>query len=283
VPPISARTRVAAVIGDPVHHSLSPVLHNAAYQALELDWVYVALPVAAGRFGAAIEAMRTFGLVGLSVTMPHKTAAAAGADALSPTAARLGSVNTLTRHGDRVHGESTDGPGLIDALRAEHSWHPEGRECAVLGTGGAARAVVLALAEAGAAKVAVLGRRPDAAAQCAALAGTAGLVGTAADVARAALVVNATPVGMTGVRDAVPFELDAGSFGKGQLVVDLVYAPSQTALMGLAAAAGASVGNGLGMLIHQAARQIALWTGLGAPVEVMRTAALAALDGPAAP
>lgn len=283
MPPISARTRVAAVIGDPVHHSLSPVLHNAAYQALELDWVYVALPVAAGRFGAAIEAMRTFGLVGLSVTMPHKTAAAAGADALSPTAARLGSVNTLTRHGDRVHGESTDGPGLIDALRAEHSWHPAGRECAVLGTGGAARAVVLALAEAGAAKVAVLGRRPDAAAQCAALAGTAGLVGTAADVARAALVVNATPVGMTGVRDAVPFELDAGSFGKGQLVVDLVYAPSQTALMGLAAAAGASVGNGLGMLIHQAARQIALWTGLGAPVEVMRTAALAALDGPAAP
>lgn len=282
MPPISARTRVAAVIGDPVHHSLSPVLHNAAYQALGLDWVYVALPVAAGGFPAAIEAMRTFGLVGLSVTMPHKTAAAAGADALSPTAARLGSVNTLTRHGDRVHGESTDGPGLIDALRAEHSWHPAGRECAVLGTGGAARAVVLALAEAGAAKVAVLGRRPDAAAQCAALAGTAGLVGTGADVARAALVVNATPVGMTGAHDAVPFELDAGSFGKGQLVVDLVYAPSQTALMGLAAAAGASVGNGLGMLIHQAARQIALWTGLGAPVEVMRTAALAALDGPAA-
>lgn len=282
MPSISARTRVAAVIGDPVHHSLSPVLHNAAYDALGLDWVYVALPVTAGRFPAALEAMRACGLVGLSVTMPHKAAAAAAADALSPTAAHLGSVNTLSRHGDQIHGESTDGPGFIDALRAEHAWHPSGQECVVLGTGGAARAVVLALAEAGSARVAVLGRRPDAAARCAALAGRSGVVGTAADVRRAALVVNATPVGMVGGHEAVPFELDAGSFGEGHLVVDLIYAPSQTALMRVAAAAGASVGNGLGMLIHQAARQIALWTGLGAPIEAMQAAALAALAHPAA-
>jgi shikimate dehydrogenase len=271
---LSAATRVAGVIGDPVHHSLSPAIHNAGFAALGLDWVYVAFPVAAGQAGAAVAAVRTLGLGGLSVTMPHKAAAAAAVDRLSPTAARLGVVNTVYRHGDELVGDSTDGPGLVDALRADHDWDPHGRRCMVLGTGGAARAVILALAEAGAAEVTVVGRRAESAASGAALARGVGTVGEVASAGDADLVVNATPVGMagSGSGDALPLGLDPAVIGAGQLVVDLVYAPAVTPLLEEAGRQGADTGNGLGMLVHQAARQFAMWTGEPAPVAAMRAA-----------
>lgn len=277
----TAATRVAAVIGDPVRHSLSPTLHNAAYRSLGLDWVYVALPVGAGHAAAAVGAMRTLGLAGLSVTMPHKAAAAAAVDRLSPTAARLGVVNTVTPRDGELHGDSTDGPGLLDALRAEHAWAPAGRRCLVVGAGGAARAVVLALAQAGAAEVVVTARRDEAARAAAELAGAAGRVGPAAEADGADLVVNATPAGMAG--GPAPADLPAGlepsRLGPGQLVVDLVYAPAVTPLLAAAAAAGAATAGGLGMLVHQAARQVAAWTGLGAPVAEMWAAATSATPG----
>lgn len=273
----SATTRVAGLIGDPVHHSLSPVLHNAAYRAMGLDWVYVVLPVAAGRGPAAIDAMRTLGLAGLSVTMPHKAAVVPAVDRLGPTARRLGVVNTVTRIGEELVGDSTDGPGFIDALRSDLHWSPAGQDCAVLGTGGAARSVVLALAEAGARRVIVVGRRAEAASQCAGIAGQVATVGTAAEAAEAALVVNATPVGMTGAATGLPFDLDPDRFGPGQVVVDLIYAPAVTPLLEIAAQRGATVVNGLGMLVHQAARQIAAWTGEEPPRQVMADAARQAL------
>jgi shikimate dehydrogenase len=270
---------VAGVIGDPVHHSLSPVLHNAAYRAMGLDWVYVALPVPAGRAAAAIDAMRTLGLVGLSVTMPHKAAVAAAVDRLAPTARRLGVVNTVTRVGDALVGDSTDGAGFVDALRSDLSWSPAGRRCVVLGTGGAARAVVLALAEAGAAEVRVVGRRPDAVIACVGVGGPSAGVGAVSDARGADLVVNATPVGMAGHPASLPFDLPTSSFGRGQVVVDLVYVPAVTPLMAAARHAGAIAANGLGMLVHQAARQIAAWTGEEAPRQAMTAAAHAFLDG----
>ena len=144
----SAHTVVVGVIGDPVDHSLSPALHNAALAELGLDWAYVAFPVPAGRGQAAVAAMADLGIRGLSVTMPHKQGAALACHQLSPVAERLGVANTVTNLSGDLVGDSTDGPGFIDSL-ADQGWHPEGKRCLVLGAGGAARAVVLALAEAG--------------------------------------------------------------------------------------------------------------------------------------
>ena len=280
----TAATRVAGVIGDPVGHSLSPVLHNAAFEALGLDWVYVALPVPAGQGAAAVAAVRTLGLAGLSVTMPHKADVARAVDRLTPVAERLGVVNTVVARGEEIYGDSTDGAGFIDALRADEGFDPAGRRCVVLGTGGAARAVCLALAGAGASAVIVVGRRPDAVAACVALAGPAGRPGTVEEVDGADLVVNATPVGMglpsTAAGPLLPFSLDPERLGPGQLVADLVYAPAVTPLLTVARQRGAGGVNGLGMLLHQAGRQIEAWTGLRAPLDVMSAAALAALGPP---
>jgi shikimate dehydrogenase len=268
-------THVVGVIGDPVDHSLSPVLHNAAFVALGLDWVYLAFPVAAGAVPGAMAGMRSLGLAGLSVTMPHKAAVAAEMDRLSPTGARLGAVNTVVRRGSELFGESTDGAGLLAALRVDEGWEPEGRRCVVLGAGGAARAVILALAGAGATTVSVVARRPDAAADAAALAGPAGASAPVEVVGDAELVVNATPVGMTST--SLPLGIDPSRLGPGQLVVDLIYRPPSTPLLDAARAAGTRVANGLGTLIHQAAAQSRLWTGMDPPLQVMSAAALAAL------
>jgi len=256
---------------------LSPALHNAAFAALGLDWVYVALRVREEDLAGAIGGARALGLAGLSVTMPHKATVAAAMDELSATAARLGAVNTVVRRGSQLFGESTDGAGLLDALRADHGWQPEGRRCVVLGAGGAARAVVLALGEAGAARVSVVARRAGAGRAAAVLAGAVGVVASVDAVADADLVVNATPVGMTGVD--LPLGLDPGRLGPGQLVVDLIYSPPSTAMLDAARAAGAAAVNGLGMLIHQAAHQSRLWTGLEPPLAVMSAAAVAAISG----
>ena len=283
-----ASTRVAAVIGDPVGHSLSPVLHNAAFSALGIDWVYVAFRVARGQAGAAVEAMRTLDLGGLSVTMPHKADVAAAVDRLGPVASRLGVANTVSwsrRSEDaELLGESTDGAGFIDSL-ADDGFDPSGRACVVLGAGGAARAVTLALAGAGARTVTVVARRPDAARDCAFLAGPAGRPIEGADIeglrdslTAADLVVNATPAGMAG-HDELPLGLDPRWMGPQHFVADLVYAPAVTPLLAAARRRGAAGSNGLGMLIHQAGRQVELWTGRPAPLPAMSAAAVAALTG----
>jgi shikimate dehydrogenase len=271
---ITAKTAVAGVIGDPVEHSLSPALHNAAFAALGLDWVYVAFPVPAGRGQAAVRAVADLGIRGLSVTMPHKAPAALACDRLTPVAERLGVANTVTNADGLLVGDSTDGAGFVDSL-LEQGWSPAGKRCLVLGAGGAAKAVVLALAEAGVSRVSVVARRQEQALAVAALAGTAGEEGSVESADEADLVVNATPVGMDG--EELPFGLEAKRLGPGQLVTDLIYAPSVTPLLRAARQRGALTSNGLGMLIHQAARQVKAWTGQEAPVEAMSAAALRSL------
>jgi shikimate dehydrogenase len=216
--------------------------------------------------------MRALGIAGLNVTMPHKTDAALACDELSPRATALRSVNTVVLRDDALFGDSTDGEGLVRALR-EEGCDPAGRSCAVLGAGGAGRAIVEALGAAGA-QVTVVARRPDAAAEAAALA--PGASATTFDrvaelVAAADVVVNATPLGMRG--EAPPF--DPALLHPGQLVYDTVYHPAETALLAAARARGVSAANGLGMLVHQAALAFELWTGESAPLAVMREAARA--------
>jgi shikimate dehydrogenase len=272
---ISGASRVAGVIGVPVRHSLSPAIHNAAFAETELDWVFLAFEVADGDAPAAINAARVLGIDGLSVTMPHKATVIEALDKLSPTAEKLGAVNAIVREGTEFVGHSTDGPGLVNALAFDEGFAVEGKRCVVLGAGGAARAVVLALADAGAAEVVVVNRTAQNAERAAALAGAVGRVGTQEDARDADLVVNATPLGMLGQPDvpAVPADL----FHPNPLVVDLVYAPPITATIKAARAAGAHAVGGLGMLVHQAAHAFTLWTGHDAPLAAMSAAAMAAI------
>ena len=285
----TGRTAVAAVIGDPIRHSRSPQIFNAAFAATGLDWVYVALEVPAGEVPAALEGMRALGLAGMSVTMPHKAAvathlarpgAAAVGDDLAPAARRLGAVNSVERRDGALIGHNTDGAGFVASLRADAGFDPAGRRCVVVGAGGAARALVLALADAGAADVVVANRTRSAAERAAELAGPAGRVidlptgaGPGDDLRRelagADLLVNATPVGMDGASSPV----DASVVHAGQLVADIIVEPVVTPLLREAAARGAATLGGLGMLARQAAVSFEIWTGLEAPIEVMVAAA----------
>ena len=267
------------MLGHPISHSLSPTLHNAAFAASGVDWVFVALDVDAPQADTAIAGVRALGIDGLSITMPLKEVAAHAVDRLSPAAATLGAVNTVVREGDELVGYNTDGDGFLDALRVDHGWDPTGRSCLVFGAGGAARAVVLALAEAGAADVAVVNRTAARAERAVALAGACGRIGSVADVAGADLVVNATPIGMAGAgADGATWDAAVDALrGPGQVVVDLVYYPALTPLLAAAQDRGARPVGGLGMLVHQAAHAFTLWTGQPAPVSVMAAAAAAAL------
>ena len=272
---LSGATRVAGVIGDPVRHSISPAIHNAAFAAEELDWVFVAFEVADGDAPAAIAGARALGIDGLSVTMPHKATVIEALDRLTPTAEKLGAVNAIVREGTEFVGHSTDGAGLVDALAYDEGFDVAGKKCVVLGAGGAARAIVLALGEAGAEDIVVVNRTPQNAERAAALGGGVARVGAEADAFAADLVVNATPLGMVGHADQPA--LDPGFFHADQLVVDLVYAPLITPTIKAAREAGAHAVGGLGMLVHQAAHAFTLWTGHDAPLPAMSAAAMAAV------
>jgi shikimate dehydrogenase len=281
---VTGYTHLAGVIGDPVRHSLSPVMHNAAFASAGLDWLFVALPVERGAGVRAMDAIRALGIEGLSVTMPHKADAASACDELRGDAGRLRSVNCVSRgDGGTLVGESTDGEGFLRSLR-EAGHEPSGAAALVLGAGGAGRAVVLALAGAGA-RVTVAARRPEAAAEATALAPGIDSVGWDAVGAAARssdLIVNATPIGMGG---AAPGEepgrlpLGGADLRAGQVVADLVYHPRRTALLELADARGAATVEGVGMLVHQGAIAFERWTATPAPITVMRDAVLGALAG----
>jgi len=271
----SGVTRVAGVIGDPVRHSLSPAIHNAAFSETGLDWVFVAFPVPAGEARVALDGVRALGIDGLSVTMPHKEAVTGAVDRLSPTARALGAVNTVVREGSELVGHNTDGDGFLDALRADEGFEAEGKRCAVMGAGGAARAVILALARAGAADIAIINRTEANAARAAVLGAPSARVAPVEHVKKADLVVNATPVGMPSLAAGSPLSPD--QLRAGQLVVDLIYVPPVTPLMEAARTAGAHGVSGLGMLVHQAAHAFRLWTGHDAPLAAMSAAAIATL------
>lgn len=278
---ISAATRTAGVIGLPIRHSLSPAIFNAAFVASGLDWAYLAFEVPEGAAGLAMAGVRALGLEGVSVTMPHKAAILDALDELTEDASALGAVNCVERRGSNLVGHNTDGPGLVDSLRLDEGIDPAGRRIAVVGAGGAARAVIRALGRAGATEVVVINRSPDPAVVAASLAGAVGRVGVPGDASAADIVINATPLGMGVVvgQDGhhEPLPIDPELLGSGQVVVDLVYHPSVTPLLHAARERGLRTVNGLGMLIHQAAHAFRTWTNEEPPLEAMSAAAVAAL------
>jgi shikimate dehydrogenase len=250
---------LAGVLGFPVAHSRSPAIMNAAFAELGLDWRYVKLPVPPERFAETTRALPGSGFRGANVTIPHKLAARALADELTPAAAAIGAANTLSFEHGRVLADNTDAGGLLDALGED----PRGRTALVLGAGGAGRAAVWALREAGA-EVAVWNRTPE---RARALADELRVEHAERPRRAADILVNATSLGLHGEDLPAELELEPAA-----LVADLVYGRAPTALCRWAEAAGARVVEGLEMLVRQGARSLERWTGRPAPLDVMRRA-----------
>lgn len=270
---INGKTKVYGIIGNPVSHSMSPLMHNTAFQAEGENRVYIPLPVEDVAQGLA--GMRGLGLYGASVTIPHKEAVMELLDVIDPVARKIGAVNTLhvveTEQGRQLHGSNTDWLGANRAL-TDHI-DLAGKKAVVLGAGGSARAIGFGLLETGA--HVVLASRTESRGRS--LADELGcswysldeLPGLAGDI-----MVNATSVGMSPEEDRTLATRE--TLGSYKVVMDIVYAPLRTRLLREAETAGCTVVNGLEMLLYQGVAQYELWTGRNAPVEVMRRVLLEA-------
>jgi 3-dehydroquinate dehydratase/shikimate dehydrogenase len=268
---IGPGTRVYGVLGSDVLRSLSPAIHNRAFAELGLDAVYV--PLQAGSFDAFLQALPDLELSGFSITRPYKQAILPHLVSCDAEAARAGSVNTVSvREGGTLAGCSTDGEGVLEPLRRRQD--VAGRRVALVGGGGAARAAALALRCAGA-RVTVLARRIEQAADVAAATGSEHAALDRLDALDWDVLLNATPVGSGAARGQMP--VPAGSLRPGRVVFDMVYEPRDTPLLAAARARGCETIEGVEMLVAQAAGQLAFWTGAEPPLAAMTEAALAAL------
>lgn len=270
-------SQFVGILGWPLEQTLSPVIHNVAFRRAALDWTYLTWPVEPLLLGDAVRGLRALGAAGANVTMPHKETVIEYLDELSGDARDVGAVNTIQRLGDRLVGHNTDVDGFAEFLAGDAGFDATGKDALVLGSGGAARAVVKALDALGTGRVTVAGRDPGRTEAVAGLTEAAGPAAwdEAAKLAAAAdLVVNATPLGMHGEH-----VLPDVAFAVGQCVVDLIYLPPSTPLVEAARAAGAQAWGGLGMLVRQAAASFTIWTGQAAPLEAMSAAAVHAIGG----
>lgn len=282
---LSGHTLPFAVLGHPIGHTLSPVMHNAAFGSLGLDAIYLAFDVAPERLLAVLPVMQTMGFKGVNLTVPLKEVAFKGLADLDESARRLGAVNTVEFRPDGLRGHNTDGKGFLTAVKEAFGTSVKGLSVFVLGCGGAGRAVAITAAVEGAERILLAdidGNRCLSVAKDIAVFAPAVKVETvgteAASWARrirdAGLIVQASPVGMK-PEDVCP--VPSSAFRKGQLAFDLVYNLPETCFTRTAAAGGAKAVNGLGMLLHQGAEAFTIWTGQPAAVGVMRQALEGAL------
>ncbi|MEM8600177.1 MAG: shikimate dehydrogenase [Bacteroidota bacterium] len=277
----TAHTRLALLLGDPVAHSRSPAIHNAAFRALGIDAVYLASRVAPEDLGDAVAGLRALGVLGANVTIPHKQAILPHLDALTPVAEAIGAVNTVVPQPDgTLLGTNTDAAGFFEPLRPyadqlDGADQLNGAEAVVFGAGGAARAVVYALlTEVALPRLTLVARSP---AKAKALAddftdldphrilAVRSNDDASAVVRSATLLVNATPLGMHGTHEAATPWSNAADFHAEQIAYDLVYTPAETRFLREAAARGATALGGIAMLIGQAAEAFRLWTGQTMP------------------
>ncbi|MFD2169201.1 shikimate dehydrogenase [Tumebacillus lipolyticus] len=271
--PTSA-TRLVGLFGHPVAHSKSPQMHNAAFAHLSLDYSYLAFDVEPKRLQSAVESIRTLRMRGVNVTIPHKVAIIPYLDRLSREAELIGAVNTVVNDQGVLTGYNTDGIGYLSALEEETGFNVSGQRVLVLGAGGAARAVTVQLALRGTSELVVAARTAEKAAglvdELQALTRSAALSWEAAAAQLDAydLIINTTPVGMHPDDGALPIQVER--LRPGQVVSDLIYNPLHTRLLQEAKARGCITVGGLGMFIHQGAHAFAHWTGVDAPVDVMR-------------
>ena len=258
---------MAIVVGQPINHSLSPLIHNTAFTIANLKWTYHAVDVPKEKAQECIEAIRDNNIRGVSVTMPLKEAVIPFLDELSETAKELKAVNCISWDGEKLVGHNTDGDGFVNSLVAETGEGISGSSFAIVGAGGAARAVIRSLREASVAKITVVNRTHDKAIVAAQLGGVNASVGTTELIPECDYVVNATSIGMAGTENEGSMPFPARYLKSSHTVVDLVYNPIETPLLLAARKAGATGITGVGMLVHQAALQYQLWTGMGAPIQ----------------
>lgn len=273
----------AGVIGYPLSQSLSPTIFQAAFDVAGIDARYEKWVTRPEEIEARITSLRADDVLGANVTIPHKEAVVALLDRLDPLVERLGALNTIVNDGGRLVGHNTDVAGFARSLREDAGYDPSGCRAVVLGAGGAARAIVVALIEGGAARVTVVGRTASRAEKLIAdlrpyarstSLGAGGANGALRD---AGLIVNCTPLGTRGTDAAGQSPIAAEDIPAGAMVFDLVYNPPETPLVRAAKARGAKAVSGLGMLVYQAAESFRLWTGRDAPADVMFVAGRAAL------
>jgi shikimate dehydrogenase len=280
---ISGKTKICALIGDPVEHTMSPAMHNAAFQKLALDYTYIAFRVKPEQLKEAVAGFRAFGIRGFNVTIPHKVAVMPLLDSLDPLAEKIGAVNTVVNDNGKLKGYNTDAEGFLQAL-LEHGFKPKNKKIVVLGAGGASRAISYILAQEGA-NLAILNRRQELnwALDIARLINAnfqrevkALELGHLADVLPTDLLVNATSVGMSPAANVSP--VPATLLTKVPLVFDIVYNPIKTQLLKDAVDAGAQTISGVDMLAWQGALAFEKWTGKKAPLDLMRKTAVKILE-----
>ena len=280
----------AGVIGYPLGHSISPAIFQAAFDASGIEARYEAWETEPDQLEGRLNALRGDDFLGANVTIPHKEAVVPLLDRLDERAQRVEAVNTIANESGQLAGYNTDVSGFALALRDDAGFDAKGKRAAIIGAGGAARAVALALVEAGAAYVLVVGRSPKRADKiCAALRGltAAGTTITWTQwgdgvfltyLPAADLIVNCTPVGTRGSESEGESPLDAALLPSSGVVFDLIYNPTETALLKAAKERGATPVSGLGMLVYQAAETFRIWTGKDAPTEAMLAAGRKAMD-----
>jgi len=275
---ISGSTTLVGVIGNPVKHSLSPVILNAAFREAKMNWVYTAFETPEEKLADAISGIRALGIAGLSVTMPHKASVCPLLDEISDSAKTLQAVNCIVNDAGNLKGHNTDGDGFLDAVKHDAGMDVAGKKVLVIGSGGSARSIIHSLGKAGVREIAVMNRTKKKAFDALELAGPVGRYVEENEisevVSEADLVINATPIGMSDTEDITNFPVEPNLFTKGQLAVDLIYHPISTPWMKALRDRKVEAHGGLSMLIFQAARAFKLWTGKEAPVDAMRKAAL---------
>lgn len=282
---ITGQTKIVGIIGDPIKHSRSPLIHNAAIAALGLDYVYVPFHVQSDSLDAAIEGFKATNVDGINVTIPHKQNVMSYLDEISREATLIGAVNTLIFKDGAIIGENTDAPGFLQAMQEDGLDVPQGGSAVVIGAGGSARAIVVALALAGVRTICITNRTVSRAVALATdLSEKTGIsiYGIGLDdsklphaVRTSQLIVNTASTSMD---VSHPLLIDPEWLEPQSVVYDIVYTPPETRLLQAAAQKDCHTVGGLGMLVHQGAIAFEKWTGVNPPVEIMRQALQGAFD-----
>ncbi|MGZ9584966.1 shikimate dehydrogenase [Paenibacillus marinisediminis] len=283
-PVVTSDTAVFAVIGAPVGHSKSPLMHNAAFAACGWNGVYTAFHVEPEQLKNAIAGMRAFGIRGINVTIPHKEHVMAYLDEIDESARMIGAVNTIVNDKGKLIGYNTDGPGYVRSLKEETEVQLTGATVLIIGAGGAARGLAFGLLREGVKHIYIANRtieRAERIAQDLQSMGSIEAVGLVDRLpqtggARVDLVINTTSLGMHPYPDEMP--LQASYLKPHMIVSDIIYNPLETKLLAEARALGAVTHSGLGMFIYQGVIAFELWTGISAPVSVMRDAVMRAMS-----
>jgi shikimate dehydrogenase len=284
--PINGSTKLAGIIGDPVEHSVSPQMHNAAYEKLGLNYCYLPLAVRTEDLEKALEGIRILGFVGANVTVPHKEAVIPHLDEVTKLSRLIGAVNVILNQEGRLVGYNTDGPGFIDSLKEDAGFDIKGKRAVILGAGGAAKAIAIMLAKEGIANLVISDVIYEKAKDlCEYVNSHFGIAPYACPVKsdearklieKCDLLINASPIGLHPKVNECPIDRDY-KISSSAVVYDLVYNPMETEFLKLAKANGAKAVSGLGMLLKQGALAFSLFTEQEPPVQVMKEAALKAL------